>query len=86
MEGDETQEHPGEGMKQEVEVKAYFSIEVDAGIATADLEQVIRDMLATMVIGSSPVLCCVHSASFIEEAGIYSNVGGWNEINVSRNE
>jgi hypothetical protein len=68
-------------MKQEIQVKAHFSIEVDAEIDTGDLEQVIRDMLATMVIDSSPVLCCIQGASFIEEAGIYSDVGGWNNIN-----
>jgi len=68
-------------MKQEVQVKAHFSIEVDTEIETEDLEQVIRDMLATMVIDSSPALTGVESASFIEEAGIYSHIGGWNDIN-----
>jgi hypothetical protein len=62
-------------MKQEVQVKAHFSIEVDCDVATEDLEQVIRDMLATMLIDSSPAFTLLHSASFIEEAGIYSNVG-----------
>ena len=69
-------------MKQEVQVKAHISIEVDAEIATEDLGQVIIDMLATMMIDKDTVLCCVQSASFIEEAGIYSDVGGWNDINV----
>jgi hypothetical protein len=70
-------------MKQEVQVKAHISIEVDAEIATEDLEKVIGDMLATMVIDSRPALTGVESASFIEEAGIYSHIGGWNDINVN---
>ena len=69
-------------MKQEVQVKAHISIEVDCDVSAEDLGQVIIDMLATMVIDEDTVLCCVQSASFIEEAGIYSDVGGWNNITV----
>ena len=78
-------------MRQEVQVKAHFSIDVDAEIETEDLHKLVRDIFQTVYIKPADdpwYLSCtkLHSASFIEEAGIYSSptwprISEWNNIN-----
>ena len=67
-------------MRQEVQVRAHFSIDVDADACTEDIGQAVADMFRTM--WCDKVTNCLssvdlevtrlHSASFIEEADIYS--------------